>query len=86
MILIEKSLARNKKVETSYITESTEVWSFHGASLTTFSISRALALMASNRRVLRSGSSGVGFGSMLAAATSSDSATDAGVFSWQVKG
>lgn len=66
-------------------TEFTEVGSLRGANLTTFSISRALALMASDRRALKS-ASGVSFGSMLAAATSSVSATDAAVFSWQAKG
>lgn len=40
--------------------------------------------MASNRRALTS-SSGVSFGSMLAVATSSDSATNAAVFSWWAK-
>lgn len=41
--------------------------------------------MASKRRAFKS-SSGVNFGSALAAATSSDSATDAEVWSWQAKG
>lgn len=65
--------------------EFTEVRSFGGANITTFSISRAFALMASNRQALKS-SSGVSFGSMLAASTSSVSATDAEVFSWRAKG
>lgn len=60
----------------------TEVWSFRGANPTTFSTSRALALMASAREALKSSS-----GSTLAAtASSSVSATDAGVFSWRAKG
>lgn len=58
---------------------------FHGGNLSTVSISRAFALMASNRRALMS-CSGVSFGSTLAAAASSDSAADAEVFSWRAKG
>lgn len=54
-------------------------------NVNTFSISTALALMALRRRASKP-SSGVSVGSMLAAATSSVSATDAGVFSWRVKG
>lgn len=58
---------------------------FRGTNVTTFSISTALALMAFKRRALKS-SSGVSVGSVLAAATSSVSATDAAVFSWRAKG
>lgn len=56
-----------------------------GTNVNTFSISTALALMALRRRAWKP-SSGVGVGSMLAAAASSVSATDAGAFSWRVKG
>lgn len=60
-------------------------WLFRGTNVTTFSISTALALMAFKRRALKS-SSGVSVGSVLPAATSSVSATDAAVFSWRAKG
>lgn len=57
-----------------------------GTNVNTFSISTALALMALRRRDWKP-SSGVGVGSMLAAAAASSvSATDAGAFSWRVKG
>lgn len=56
-----------------------------GTNVNTFSISTALALMALRRRAWKP-SSGVGVGSMLAAAASSVSTTDAGAFSWRVKG
>lgn len=62
-----------------------KVRSFQRTNHPTFSISTAFALMASKRRAFKS-SSGVNSGSALAAATSSDSAADAGVWSWRAKG